>query len=286
MPSSTKWRVYIYEFNGGFVPGIAEIEMHTSVGGSDVCTGGTATASHTFGGYVAANAFDDDDSTFWDANVNTATWVQYEFGSAQDIVEFSITCPPSSNQYDVPASFELQYYDGSDWIATIWRAAEWGWSAGEKRTFSTTSPANSKELWRLYISAVKSGPYAGISEMRMHTGHTTTDACTGGSPAASSPYSPSYLPSNVFSGDWASSGWAGKSNTGVWIGYLFPSAVDIVRFTVQGRFIAYTESPMDFEFQYWDGSAWVTTLSYTGVVWRDAEVKIFPPEAEPLYVVF
>jgi len=51
-------------------------------GTTDRCTGGVASADSITGGYVAANACDDDAGTFW-ASANTAFphWWKYDFGA-------------------------------------------------------------------------------------------------------------------------------------------------------------------------------------------------------------
>lgn len=58
MAAHRYWRVLIRENGGGANPGIGELQMRTSIGGSNVATGGTASASSVTGTYTAAKAFD------------------------------------------------------------------------------------------------------------------------------------------------------------------------------------------------------------------------------------
>jgi hypothetical protein len=50
-------------------------------GSTDRCTGGTASASSSNGYYPAANAFDNNDATFWLANGFVTQWLKYDFGA-------------------------------------------------------------------------------------------------------------------------------------------------------------------------------------------------------------
>ena len=278
MPSSTRWRILINGNQSGFVHGIAEVEMHTSIGGADVCSGGTPSAFSTFGGYAAANAFDDDNATFWDANSYAQGWIEYQFDAAQDIVEFAVTAPPSGNTDDVPTDFELQYYDGADWVTTLFRRAEWGWTAGEKRTYSASNPTTSKVLWRILISAVDGASFAGVAEVQMRTTLGGADQCSGGTAASSSPYDGSSLPANAFADDAGVTEWGAKVITDAWIGYLFASPKNIVQITIQARGAGvYNQSPTAFKLQYWDGSAWVDSFSVSGSTdWGQNEIRTFP----------
>jgi hypothetical protein len=70
--------------NNGTESQICEIEMFESVPdlGSDLCTGGTATASDSALSFEPEHAFDDDAATYWETNDATVpAWIQYDFGA-------------------------------------------------------------------------------------------------------------------------------------------------------------------------------------------------------------
>ena len=66
---------------------VAELEMRINAGGADQCTGGTAGTSLVDAGYSAANGFDNDIGTFWQANAPVAgARLSYAFAAPVDIV--------------------------------------------------------------------------------------------------------------------------------------------------------------------------------------------------------
>ncbi len=82
---------------------LAEVQMRGSPGGADLCTGGTASGTGSFG-LVAGNAFDNDDNTIWynAATSGMYTRLSYDFGSAVDIVEILVRNPPSGGTNGLP----------------------------------------------------------------------------------------------------------------------------------------------------------------------------------------
>lgn len=132
--SSTKWRLYITATSGSSYANIAEFGMHESVGGANVCTGGTATASSSYdSSSLPANAFDADSSTLW-ANLSAVPqWLQYEFGAAKTIVEYTVQ--KALIGVGMAQDWDLQYYDGATWQTVDSQSNQVGWTAGEVRTY-------------------------------------------------------------------------------------------------------------------------------------------------------
>ena len=58
MSAHVYWRINFATPTNGNNPAICELAMHTSVGGSDVCSGGTAGGTSINASFPAANAFD------------------------------------------------------------------------------------------------------------------------------------------------------------------------------------------------------------------------------------
>lgn len=126
---STKWRVYVTQHTSWFQGTlVAEIEMMSTVGGSDQCTGGTA--SSDWG--TASNAFDNNTSTWTELQESSARWIQYEFASEISIVEFAITCAQGSRAI---AAFSFQKYVGGSW-ETVYSASGLSWTDGERKAYT------------------------------------------------------------------------------------------------------------------------------------------------------
>jgi hypothetical protein len=132
MAAHRYWRLMIRRSSGGANAGVGELQMRTSIGGGNVITGGTASASSTFpsGGYTAAKAFDGltvdtGAGNAWASNGYGATgggagmgsypWIQYDFGAGneKDIQEIVLFAPGASGMgtADMPLAWKFQYSD-------------------------------------------------------------------------------------------------------------------------------------------------------------------------------
>ena len=137
MSAHAWWRIKITAPDGNVWDAIVALDMHTSQGGANVCTGGTAFASSQYSGtYSADKAFDGNSGTFWNNGTEgppTET-IGYHFASPVNIVEIMITATttPSCS----PKDFTIEYSDdGAAYsvLATITGSASWG--VLETRTF-------------------------------------------------------------------------------------------------------------------------------------------------------
>lgn len=140
MSAHVYWRIginYMVNSASGNNAAIAEFSLHTTVGGGQAATGGTASASSVYSTDTASLAFDGNASTFWaSAASGLNSWLQYQFASAVDIVEYAITCRNDSYYTQAPESWSLQYSDdGSTWTTadTVFYA---GWTQGSTATFA------------------------------------------------------------------------------------------------------------------------------------------------------
>lgn len=138
MASSTRWRINISANNGNtYWLTLAEIEMRISLGGADQCSGGSASQSSYYTGYPGSLCFDDNTDTSWNASYGVTTgWVEYQFASAKEIVQYTLTCKDTTNNYPerMPKNWTLEYYDGGGWVAVDTRTNETGWG-DETRTY-------------------------------------------------------------------------------------------------------------------------------------------------------
>lgn len=144
----------------GFV--LADIELRSSKGGTNEVGSGTASAIGTTTS-TAENAFDGDPDTTWLANIAQNGWIQYDFGSGNDvqIEEVVLTAGKGTNEeWRCPACFILYYWDGSDWIPKhTWLYEVEGWLSGETKVFNDASsgyaPLSSggkKRYWRIWAT--------------------------------------------------------------------------------------------------------------------------------------
>lgn len=136
MAAHRYWRLLCKASQSGSNVGVGELQMRTSIGGSNVATGGTASASTFQGAYTAAKAFDGlttdtGAGNGWASNggysggvpgsANTFQWLQYDFGSGndKDIAEIVIFCPGASGLgiAGMPRMFDFQWSnDAATWV--------------------------------------------------------------------------------------------------------------------------------------------------------------------------
>lgn len=144
MPTSNRWRLHVTANNGRSAINIAELEMRIALGGADQCTGGTASASSEWDGsgtWSAAKAFDDDPATFWSgASGAIPGWIEYQFGSAIEILEYTIQARADVTD-GAPKDWKLEFYDGSSWQEYHSVTGETAWGLSEIRTFTPVSGA-------------------------------------------------------------------------------------------------------------------------------------------------
>ena len=141
MAAHRYWRLVCKRSQSGSNVGIVELQMRTSIGGTNVATGGTPSASSVHSVYAAAKAFDGltvdtGSGNGWASNggysggVPTATtfqWLQYDFGSGndKDIQEIVFFCPGTGglSPADMVVAFDIQWSDdGAAWMTqrSIW----------------------------------------------------------------------------------------------------------------------------------------------------------------------
>ncbi len=141
MAAHRYWRLVCKRSQSRDNVGIGELQMRTSIGGTNVATGGTPSASSFQGTYTAAKAFDGltvDTGTgnAWASNggysggtptATTLQWLQYDFGSgnSKDIQEIVLFCPGTGGLHpgNMVVAFDLQWSDdGAAWTTqrSIW----------------------------------------------------------------------------------------------------------------------------------------------------------------------
>ena len=134
---STQWRVYCTsKIDAGNFLSFKEIEMRATVGGVTQCVGGTATADSNNGSptYLPANAFDGSASTQWStSNSVFPHWIQYTFLTAVTVKQLSLKV---SAQTEAPLAWQLQYFNGTSWVAVYMQTNEPVWAGSEQRLYT------------------------------------------------------------------------------------------------------------------------------------------------------
>jgi hypothetical protein len=279
--------------------------------------GATAVASSTYdGSYSARGAINGERNGFpWGADAgwtdhtpNTfPDWLEVDFSGAKTIDEIDVfsvqdnyqapTVPTASMTAGLYGltNFQLQYWDGSRWIAVpggtvtgnnlVWRQV--------KFTALTTSRI------RVWITSARDtwSRVTEIEAFQAPTARVNVAAATSGATAvASSTHSAGYAASGAINGDrkgvqWGvDGGWADSTPNAFpdWLEIDFSGAKTIAEidvFSVQDNYQApimptagQTSSAYgltDFQLQYWDGSRWLPvpggTVSGNTLVWRQVK---------------
>jgi len=135
------WRIYIATQQGGASAcNLAEVQFRTTAGTALLFSGGTASAFDTNSSYVAANACDNNTSTFWCSNANGPGWWQYDYGAGNSlaVAEVAITCRSDGYAGQGAATWTLQCSnDGAGW-ASVQTFTAATWTAGSSQTFDVS----------------------------------------------------------------------------------------------------------------------------------------------------
>ena len=156
MSTHTYWRVYAAANASsplGAAISCAELEMHSTGGGGNICSGGTAISDCYYPGYPPANAFDGNVNTLWSGENGSPNWLGYHFASPVNVVEIKWTARNDSQYAQSPTSMFLQFSDdGVNWLCYQQSDTTATWaSAGQAQTFGFASPYT----W-------PAGPYVGV----------------------------------------------------------------------------------------------------------------------------
>lgn len=139
-PVSIAWRISISSTRttDSFFATLAEFQLRGSVGGANMATGGTASASSSVGSTPASNAFDGIASTIWssESNVPGPQWLRYQFGSAVSVREIAIQAGDNATRANrAPQNFTVEWFNGSTWVVAYTAPTQSAWSIGEQRVY-------------------------------------------------------------------------------------------------------------------------------------------------------
>ena len=202
MAAHRYWRL---RFPSGTVIGgrtyltIPEVQFRSSIGGSQGATGGTATASSTYSGFPASNAFIG--SSFWSSSgsATEGQWIAYDMGvgNSLSVVEFYVK-PLSGYSSDMPPYIVCEYSDNDvDWVPELYATGITWANDGTGQAFSNTATrTGGHRFWRVYATGNGAGTntvlggtelkfYAtiggpDIAPLTLMTSDTVTDEFTAG----------------------------------------------------------------------------------------------------------
>lgn len=279
MAAHRYWRL---DFTHTYYVAIAEIEMHTTVGGSDVCSGGTAGSSGAYGGNVAANAFDNNNATIFESATGTGPfYVSYDFGSGndKDIVEVSFTSQTTYSG-EHPQTVGVSYSDnGSTWTVAMAAKACESWSSTQFTATYRLSGADTSSYWRINASGSATGNYCEIAELELRTSVGGADQTVSGGPGkADTVFGTSYA-SLAFDNS-TTTVWGSQTGFPHWLYYRFPVDTTIVEYVITagpslGGHNGYAPNAWTLEYSG-DGVTWTTADTQSGVAaWGDQETRTY-----------
>ncbi len=147
-------------------------------------------------------------------------------------------------------------------------------SSATTSSFKGTFGNTTSNRWRVYIYTTGDPSECSLVELEMRASPGGVDQTTGGSAFASSEYGSNDVAAYAF--DDNPSTWAASSyGIPAFIGYNFASAVAVNELTMVSRPEAAAYAPTKFDVQYYDGSAWQTHFSASGLTWTGNEKKTF-----------
>lgn len=269
------WRIRIDQCQSGNYAALGEVEMHDTVGGGDLCSGGTpACDAYYQTGYEADKAFDNNNSTMWNSGGGSLPhWIQYSFSGTTHLVEVVLRARHDGWLENSPKAFAVvvSHDDGLTWCQVASFTNLSAWSLGEARTFGFTEPdppqTDPHRYWRLYITEFES-QYVSIAKLALHGTVGGADLTGSGTGTGSSQYDGNYAPSYAFD-NLANTCWhcANGASAPQWLQYDFGAgnAYNIPEIVITARDNQGNQGPKAFDWQWSDdGSAWHTVFSKGG----------------------
>jgi len=276
------WRILIRQsFIAGTATSIQELE-YLDTTGTDLASGGTASASSVTGANTADKAFDNSHSTAWQSGgipsgAGAPEWLRYQFASGVDPVAIRLTLNEPLGNSQAPADFDVQYSDnGSTWTTVkTFTAVSW---LGLLPTLSfslVTGPGYIN--WRARVNGTQSGAATSCASLEMHETVAGADVTSSDQRHGmySDYFSPPYYGFTAFDRNAGTFWAAANAPPGNWLGNSMGKQVTIVEIAWQARPDAsYTQSPTTVTMQATnDGATWVNIGTATFGTWTSAGQK-------------
>jgi hypothetical protein len=271
------WRVLFIQggSDGGSEVAIGSLQMFNA-SGTSLASGGTPSASSTFSGLPASNAFDTDATTAWNcggsALATADQWLQYQFSSPVNVSLVMIQ-PWATVANKNPTNLKVQYSDnGSSWIdATTAKTPAWPATVSDSRAVSipvSSQVAGTYANWRLLNAGTAA---RAVAELILRTTTGGSQVAAAGISSASSVFSSTFLSSKAFDADsttfWSASGNGG----GQFLEYSLIVPKRVSEIVIQARNdSSFTQAFDNFQVQGSnDGGTW-TTINTFSPTWTSA----------------
>lgn len=176
MTAHRYWRIRLVEKNGDPMAA-SEIEMHTSIGGANVCTGGTPIGDSYYANspdYAMVNAFDGNTNSVWaSTNAGTGAYIGYDFGAGneKEILEVSYRARDTYSG-QTPSVAVLEWSDDASTWTIAFKIHYGSFASGETKVRSQVPPLtnpgrNPHKFWRIYHPNFTNDYCAGVmAELR------------------------------------------------------------------------------------------------------------------------
>jgi F5/8 type C domain len=267
------WRLYITDSEGaGGVVSVVEWKLFDSTG--TLLTGsGTASASSVCCSDPASNAFDADISTFWASAALPTTgspqWLEYDFGSAQDVRAIIII--PRGSNFQEPKTFKLQYSDDNSTWSDAFGLLTPPYFSIFGIGFAVDTPATGFYVnWRINITL---GQIGATGQAAAEIGfHTTVGGSSVSSGGVAWGDSGANTPALSFDADTTTYGYETSSPGYIAYAMPFPKKIIETNWTLRNDSFGVSQAPLTGTI---DGSndggvTWTTTASFCSLTWTTA----------------
>ncbi|MFI7204499.1 discoidin domain-containing protein [Micromonospora aurantiaca (nom. illeg.)] len=241
--------------DAGTVDLLAKAGVDLSANLPDLADGARVTASTTASGTSAGAAIDGypTNEPFWGAGGSAAQdWYEIDFGSPKTVDELRLYVKdsrPAGATYRPPASYQVQYHDGSAWVNV---GAQVGTPAAPQGNYNNVRFAAVAAQRIRVVLTHASGARSGLTEVQAyHRGGSTPPASTSYEAEASG---------NTLTGQAAVRSSAGASG-GALVGYVGNGTANTLRFT---NVTANAAGPRTVTVSYASAEARSTQISVNG----------------------
>ncbi len=187
-------------------PIITISELVSGFSGSGTPSGGLASASDSYGGNPAIDAFDGDSITNgWASNNTLPAWLEYDFGSGNgtvlngyELFHSSVMTGGWNDPDYLPSDWTFEGFNGSSWVVLDTRTNQT--PSFDNWTSYTFTNSVSYDKYRINISNSPDGGYAIITEMKFQ-GAPIVNLCSNRTFVASA-----NVPAGLVNYDWLLNG--------------------------------------------------------------------------------
>lgn len=209
------WRILIIRGLSGSGSNIAELDLRSVSGGTNLALGKTATASSVAGPtFVAANATDGSATTFWDSGGILPCSLSVDLGAATEIVEVAITVRPDAF-VNSPRTFAVQSSDDNVTWRNEWYVADTNIGRGLTRTFTRPPATDTARHWGMWINEA-GGSSCAMSEVELRSSPNGPDFTGSGVATTSSRAGAGFSADFMFDDNFGSAWDAGSKIPAYW----------------------------------------------------------------------